>query len=118
PSTYQQTIHWVVDRRLGPRLEGRCTCPVGHGCKHVAAALMAFEAQQIRIKKGLPETPGVAAPTARPPEPPPPQMVELGTLPLVPVLRLTTCVDVASEALLHHRYGSATSRSTTLRQGA
>jgi superfamily II DNA or RNA helicase len=118
PSAYQQSIEWVVDRRLGPRLEGRCSCPVGSNCKHVAAALMAFEAQQIRIKKGLPETPGVAAPVARPPEPPPPQMVELGTLALVPVLRLTTCVDVASEALLHHRYGSANSRSTTLRQGA
>jgi hypothetical protein len=39
-------------------------------------------------------------------------------LALVPVLRLTTCVDVASEAMLHHRYGSTNSRSTTLRQGA
>ncbi|MEO8152086.1 MAG: DEAD/DEAH box helicase [Rhizobacter sp.] len=118
PSAYQQSIHWVNDKRLGPRLEGRCSCPVGANCKHVAAALMAFEAQQIRIKKGLPETPGVAAPVARPAEPPPPMMVELGTLALVPVLRLTTCVDVASEALLHHRYGSANSRGTTLRQGA
>lgn len=118
PIAYQQSIQWVNDRRLGPRLEGRCSCPVGGNCKHVAAALMAFEAQQIRIKKGLPETPGVAAPVARPAEPPPPAMVELGSLPLVPVLRLTTCVDVASEALLHHRYGSATSRGATLRQGA
>ncbi|MBX3620123.1 MAG: DEAD/DEAH box helicase [Rhizobacter sp.] len=118
PTAYQQNIQWVVDRRLGPRLEGRCSCPVGHNCKHVAAALMAFEAQQIRIKKGLPETPGVAAPVARPVPPPPPAMLELGTLALVPVLRLTTCVDVASEALLHHRYGSAQSRSTSLRQGA
>ncbi|MGY4828407.1 DEAD/DEAH box helicase [Sphaerotilaceae bacterium SBD11-9] len=118
PTAYQQNIQWVNDRRLGLRLEGRCNCPVAHNCKHVAAALMAFEAQQIRIKKGLPETPGVAPLTARPPEPPPPPMVELGTLPLVPVLRLTTCVDVASEALLHHRYGSASARNTTLRQGA
>jgi superfamily II DNA or RNA helicase len=118
PTAYQQVIHWVNDRRLGPRLEGRCSCPVGSNCQHVAAALMAFEAQQIRIKKGLPETPGVAAPETRPVEPPPPAMLELGTLALVPVLRLTTCVDVASEALLHHRYGSASSRATTLRQGA
>jgi len=118
PAAYQQSIRWVNDKRLGPRLEGRCSCPVGTNCKHVAAALMAFEAQQIRIKKGLPETPGVAAPVARPAEPPPPVMLELGTLALVPVLRLTTCVDVASEALLHHRYGSAGSRNTTVRQGA
>jgi hypothetical protein len=118
PTAYQQSIHWVNDKRLGPRLEGRCTCPVGANCKHVAAALMAFEAQQIRIKKGLPETPGVAAPVARAMAPPPPQMLELGTLALVPVLRLTTCVDVASEALLHHRYGSASARNTTSRQGA
>jgi len=118
PTAYQQSIHWVNDRRLGPRLEGRCSCPVGTNCKHVAAALMAWEAQQIRIKRGLPEVPGVATPTARSSEPPPPAMIELGALALVPVLRLTTCVDVASEAMLHHRYGSANSRSTTLRQGA
>jgi hypothetical protein len=118
PTAYQQHIQWVNDRRLGPKLEGRCSCPAGHNCQHVAAALMAFEAQQIRIKKGLPEKPGVAAPVSRPVPPPAPAMLELGTLSLVPVLRLTTCVDVASEALLHHRYGSAQSRSTSLRQGA
>lgn len=119
PTAHQQHIQWVQDRRLGPRLEGRCSCPAGLNCQHVAAALMAFEAQQIRIRKGLPETPGVVAPVARPAAPPPPPaMLELGTLPLMPVLRLTTCVDVASEALLHHRYGSAQSRSTSLRQGA
>jgi superfamily II DNA or RNA helicase len=118
-NAYQQTIRWVVDRRLGPRLESRCSCPIGHDCQHVAAALMAYEAQQIRIRKGLPETPGVATPVARPAAPPPPPaMIDLGTLPLVPVLRLSTCVDVASEALLHHRYGSAAARGTTLRQAS
>ncbi|WOB06690.1 DEAD/DEAH box helicase [Piscinibacter gummiphilus] len=118
PTAYQQHIQWVEDRRLGPKLEGRCSCPAGHNCQHVAAALMAFEAQQIRIKKGLPEKPGIATPVARPAPPPPPEMLELGALALVPVLRLTTCVDVASEALLHHRYGSAQARASTLRQGA
>ncbi len=118
PTGYQQHIQWMNDRRLGLRLEGRCSCPAGHNCQHVAAALMAFEAQQIRIRKGLPERPGVATPVRRPAPPPPPVMLELGTLPLVPVLRLTTCVDVASEALLHHRYGSAQARASTLRQGA
>ena len=39
---------------------------------------------------------------------------DLGALPLVPVLRLSTCVDVSSEAMLHYRYGSAASRSTSL----
>ena len=34
------------------------------------------------------------------------------------MLRLTTCVDVASEALLHHRYGNTASRNTTLRQAS
>lgn len=118
PTAYQQHIQWVEDRRLGPRLEGRCSCPAGHNCQHVAAALMAFEAQQIRIKKGLPEKPGVATPVERPAPPPAPVMLELGALPFVPVLRLTTCVDVASEALLHHRYGSSQARAATLRQGA
>jgi hypothetical protein len=118
PTAYQQQIQWVEDRRLGPKLEGRCSCPAGHNCQHVAAALMAFEAQQIRIKKGLPERPGIATPVERPAPPPAPAMLELGTLALVPVLRLTTCVDVASEALLHHRYGSSQARAATLRQGA
>ncbi len=48
---YEQTIELPVDRLLGLRVQGRCTCPVGHNCKHVAAALMAFEAHQIRQHK-------------------------------------------------------------------
>ncbi len=119
PTAYQQRIRWVHDRHLGPRLEGKCSCPAGSLCPHMAAALMAFEAQQIRIKKGLPETPGVASPLPRvSAEASPNPVQELGTLALVPVLRLTSCLDVASEALLHSRYGSSASRSTTLRQGA
>ncbi len=119
PSAYAQSIRFEQDRRLGLRLQGQCTCPDGGNCKHVAAALMAYEAQQIRIRKGLPETPGVAAPVSRPVDmQQTPAMLELGALPMVPVVRLTTCVDVASEALLHHRYGSASSRNTTLRQAS
>jgi superfamily II DNA or RNA helicase len=121
PTSYQQSIQWSHDRMLGPKLEGRCSCPAGLNCQHVAAVLMAFEALQIRLRKGLPVAQqGLVAPVALPmvSAPPAPAMLELGTLPLQPVLRLTTCVDVASEALLHHRYGSAQSRSTSMRQGA
>lgn len=115
-TTFQQSIQWVVDRRLGPKLEGRCTCSAAVNCVHVAAALMAYEAQLIRIKKGLPETAGVAVPTARQPEKEPPPLIDLGELDFIPVLRLSTCADVASEALLHHRYGTPASRATLSRQ--
>lgn len=131
---YAQSVQLVMDRRLGLKLDGHCTCPMGVNCKHVAAALMAFEAQEIRRKRGLPLSPAVQAGTlgasnpvvtsnsgpvvdpavARGVRP----VLELGTLSLQPVLRLTTCVDVASEALLHHRYGSQAARGTTLRQAA
>ena len=124
-SAYDQRIELPVGR-LGLRVQGHCTCPVGLNCPHVAAALMAFEAQEIRRRKnpnaapvrsltGSVSTVSPAGPVRTTQE----RAVEnLGSLPLVPVLRLSTCVDVASEALLHHRYGSASSRNTTLRQAS
>jgi superfamily II DNA or RNA helicase len=122
---YAQSVQLVMDKRLGMKLDGHCTCPQAVNCKHVAAALMAFESQQIRRKRGLPLSPAVLAsdlsehaPANAPPVRGVRPVLELGTLTLQPVLRLTTCVDVASEALLHHRYGSTASRSTTQRQAA
>ncbi len=122
---YAQSVQLVMDKRLGLKLDGHCTCAVGVNCKHVAAALMAFEAQQIRRHRGLPLSPAVhedlpahVTPAAVTPAGVVRSVLELGAVQLQPVLRLTTCVDVASEALLHHRYGSVTSRSTTLRQAA
>ena len=50
-ATYDQRIELPIDRRLGLRVQGHCSCPVGFNCKHVAAALMAFEAHQIRLEK-------------------------------------------------------------------
>src|SRR5882724_1087236 len=118
-NTYAQSTELVMDRRLGLRLQGQCTCPVGINCHHVAAALMAFEAKQIRLQKGLPDTMPQVTATVEPVHMGPAQPVmNLGTLPLQPVLRLGTCVDVASEALLHQRYGSAVSRNTTLKQAS
>jgi hypothetical protein len=123
---FAQSVQLVRDRLLGLKVDGHCTCPLGTKCEHIAAALMAFEAQQIRRQRGLPLSPAVlpsdlsAKPGPGPvaPQRPPRAMVELGGLKLQPVLRLTTCVDVASEALLHHRYGSTATRGTTLRQAA
>lgn len=121
PITFNQSTEMVVDRRLGLRVVGKCTCPVGNNCQHIAAALMAFEARQIRLQKGLPDLlpgpsvqlqPVYSAPAEEP------VVMSLGTLPLQPVLRLATCIDVASEALLHQRYGSAASRGITLRQAS
>ena len=123
-AAYDQRITLPVDR-LGLRVQGHCTCPVGLNCPHVAAALMAFEAREIRRKKN-PALASVrtldgttpSAPAARPAKQTERAVENLGTLPLVPVLRLTTAVDVASEALLHHRYGSNAARNTTLRQAS
>ncbi|MDI1259872.1 DEAD/DEAH box helicase [Aquabacterium sp.] len=125
---YAQRTELVNDRRLGLRVMGHCTCPVGLNCKHVAAALIAFEAQQVRKQRGggLPDEPLVIKATPPSPqmrltlgdEPPELPSVSLGALPLIPVLKLTTCVDVVSEAMLHHRYGSQSSISTKVRQAA
>ncbi len=57
---YEQRIELPVDRRLGLRVQGHCSCPMGFNCKHVAAALMAFEAHQIRQQKN--RSAGVADP--------------------------------------------------------
>jgi ERCC4-related helicase len=121
PITFNQSTEMVVDRRLGLRVVGKCTCPVGNNCQHIAAALMAFEARQIRLQKGLPDIlpgpsvqlqPVYSAPAEEP------VVMNLGQLTLQPVLRLATCIDVASEALLHQRYGSAASRGITVRQAS
>ncbi len=48
---YEQRTELPIDRRLGLQVRGKCTCPVGFNCKHVAAALMAFEAFQIKLRK-------------------------------------------------------------------
>jgi len=110
-AAYDQRITLIQDR-LGLRVQGHCTCPVGLNCPHVAAALMAYEAREIRRKKNPEAHPSVRSLGGSPPPPPAASVrpteraVEnLGALTVQPVLRLTTCVDVASEALLHHRYG-------------
>ncbi len=63
-SAYQQRIELPVDRRLGLRVQGHCSCPMGFNCKHVAAALMAFEAHQIRQHKN--RAAGLADPLLKP----------------------------------------------------
>lgn len=129
-SAFDQRIELPIDR-LGLRVQGHCTCPVGLNCQHVAAALMAFEAREIRRRKNPDAVPPVRSLTGTAaPQPLASVAVQavrgekerivenLGSLTMVPVLRLSTSVDVASEALLHHRYGSASSRGTTLRQAS
>lgn len=37
--TYRQTIQLLQEER-GTGIDGECTCPVGHNCKHVAAVLL------------------------------------------------------------------------------
>ena len=56
---FEQDIRFRVDPRTGLKLRGACTCPVGSNCEHVAAALMAFEAKQLRARR-----PGASPPDA------------------------------------------------------
>ena len=58
---YEQTISFYVDPRTGLHLRGLCTCPSGFNCKHVAAALMAFEAQALREARAMAGKPVAAA---------------------------------------------------------
>jgi superfamily II DNA or RNA helicase len=116
-AAYEQNIELPVDRRLGLRVQGHCTCPVGFNCKHVAAALMAFEAHQIRRQKNPAAaadpriTVGVAprAPAAPLPAPPPPRptapelpgpllawLGELAQLPALPEAADATAVAEAA----------------------
>ncbi len=52
--TYHQSIH-VGTTKAGRRiLSGICTCPVGSDCKHVAAALLAYQAQPAPSQASVP----------------------------------------------------------------
>lgn len=64
---YEQTISFYVDRHTGLHLRGLCTCPVGFNCKHVAAALMNFEAQMLRESRAQSRQPKLS--TSTEPEP-------------------------------------------------
>ncbi len=74
---FEQTISFYVDPRTGLHLRGLCTCSTGFNCKHVAAALMAFEAQALREARAMagkpvpPAAPGAASlgPVVAPPTP-------------------------------------------------
>ena len=60
---YRQTIALTAGSG-GVRVAGRCTCPVGANCKHVAAAL--FHARTLALSAGTQEAQGFDATPARP----------------------------------------------------
>ncbi len=72
-SPYRQTIRigTAPDGKLA--ISGGCTCPVGFNCKHVAAALFAYQEQNVprfgRPAMDLPDRPG-SAPVTEAPLPP------------------------------------------------
>ena len=72
-SPYGQMIHLSRDKFGMLHLQGHCTCPVRHGCKHMAAVLVAARHQQ-QDTLPVPTKPRVAgaAPTPVPAEPLPP----------------------------------------------
>ena len=47
PKPYRQEVRLVMDRngKSVLRVEGHCSCPVGHNCKHVVALLLTWNAQ-------------------------------------------------------------------------
>jgi superfamily II DNA or RNA helicase len=56
----------------GPSISGRCSCPVGLNCKHVAATLIAAMASGAPAASVAPTIPASAPPAPpRPPKPPP-----------------------------------------------
>ena len=67
PDPYVQRIT-VTRNPFGPLLiAGRCTCPLGRGCKHVAAVLIAAHRQQLAASDG-------GFTEVLPPAPPPPRL--------------------------------------------
>ncbi len=61
---FEQTISFFIDPRTGLHLRGLCTCHTGFNCKHVGAALMAFEAKALREARAGTPKPASSAPTA------------------------------------------------------
>lgn len=60
----EQTISFYMDPRTGLHLRGLCTCAAGFNCKHIAAALMDFEAQALREARAQAGKPKLASPKA------------------------------------------------------
>ncbi len=46
PNIYRQDIDLIATARGGVKIDGTCTCPVNHNCKHVVAVCLAFIAQR------------------------------------------------------------------------
>ena len=116
PRPYQVGLHFVGT--AGARLATTCTCPVGGGCKHVAASLFALRAQLNTATGpgaggGLVRTPSAPAPF--PAAALPPELSQwLGAM--TPLIReaAVTVAPAASRAVLYVVRAQALSGSTRM----
>jgi hypothetical protein len=60
PDPYVQNVRILPSRFNGVQIRGRCTCPVGHGCKHIAAVLIAVQRQEAATAQQPPAAPKLA----------------------------------------------------------
>ena len=51
PDPYRQTVRISPSAHNGVRISGACNCPVGRGCKHLAAVLMAAQRREQMIPR-------------------------------------------------------------------
>jgi len=70
PSPYSQRINIGRSKTGSLLITGRCTCPIGHLCKHIAAVLIAAHRQQLSGETT--SNPTVSRRIAPPPAPPAP----------------------------------------------
>ena len=90
---YQQTIRITQQRDSRPYISGACTCPVGFNCKHVAAALFAYQEKAGSGSPPLAATsPGPGA-SFKTPSKPPRQAADTAARPPPPDLPLPFEVD-------------------------
>lgn len=54
PDPYVQSLKISRSPTNGIRIAGACSCPVGRGCKHLAAVLLAAQRKQIRVQRQPP----------------------------------------------------------------
>jgi superfamily II DNA or RNA helicase len=70
PDPYRQTVRVSPSAQNGLRIAGACNCPVGRGCKHLAAVLMAAQRREQMVPRHQ-ESMFHAEPKALKPELPP-----------------------------------------------
>ena len=71
PDPYKQSLKISASPTNGIRIAGACSCPMGRGCKHLAAVLIAAQRKELHVPRRqeslFPQTPKAPAPSTSPP---------------------------------------------------